>query len=228
MKNLKIKVVGCGGIGSWLIDPLCTMLNYSGIKSQVGLIDGDIYEEKNKTRQNFNAYGPKSTVTMKRLEGRFENIKLTDHPVYLTKENIKLHIKENTIVLLCVDNHKTRKLISDHAQTLKNVILVNGGNELTDGNIIIAIRKDGEDITLPLVNKYHPELKNPTDRNPGDKVLGCQALQVSAPQLVATNFAVAALMLNSMYLIVNNIENLKYNEVNVDIITNQAKSATRK
>jgi hypothetical protein len=84
-------------------------------------------------------------------------------------------------------------LISDRAEELDNITVVSGGNELTDGNILLHIRKDGENVTLPLANKYHPELLKPGDKNPGDEPeKGCQVMAAAEPQLVATNFAAAS------------------------------------
>lgn len=230
-KGLKIKVIGCGGIGSWLVDPLCTMLSYAPYTQvEVTLIDGDTYEERNRERQNFGEIGPKATITCDRLKKNFARLTFWDNPAYLTDANAIKLIREDDIVVVCVDNHKTRKLISDRASELDNVTVISGGNELTDGNVLVQIRRDGGDFTLPLANKYHPELMNPDDKNPGDnKEQGCQAQQASAPQLVATNFAIAATMLNSLYVAIMQPDNFgKYTEVNVDIVTNQAKTALRK
>lgn len=229
--GLKIKIIGCGGIGSWLVDPLCTMLSFAPIKNiEVSLIDGDTYEERNRERQNFDDIGPKAVVTSARLRKNYPRLTFWEHPTYLTENNSIQLLRENDIVVVCVDNHKTRKLISDRAEELDNVIVISGGNELTDGNVLIQIRQNGDDVTLPLANKYHPELVNPTDKNPGDnREEGCQIAQIGAPQLVATNFAIASAMLNSLYVAILQPDKFgKYNETNVDILTNQAKSALRK
>jgi tRNA A37 threonylcarbamoyladenosine dehydratase len=88
-KGLKVKVIGCGGIGSWLVDPLCTLLAYSNYPTvEVSLIDGDTYEERNRERQNFMEIGPKATVTAQRLREKFPRLLFWDHPTYLTDANI--------------------------------------------------------------------------------------------------------------------------------------------
>lgn len=207
------------------------MLSFAPFNNiEVTLIDGDTYEERNRERQNFDEIGPKASVTATRLKKQFGRLTIWDQPVYLTDANIIQFIREGDIVVGCVDNHKTRKLISDRAAELDDITIISGGNELTDGNVLVAIRKDGKDVTLPLANKYHPELMNPDDKNPGDnKAEGCQAQQAGAPQLVAMNFAIASKMLNSLYVAILRPEDFgKYNEVNVDIVTNQAKTALRK
>lgn len=229
--GLKIKVIGCGGIGSWLVDPLCTLLAFSPVPSiEVTLIDGDTYEERNRERQNFDEIGPKASVTASRLKDRFPRLQFWDEPTYLTEGNIISRIREHDIVAVCVDNHKTRKLISDRAEELDNVTIISGGNELTDGNVLIHVRRDGENVTLPIANKYHPELLKPGDKNPGDdKEHGCQVMAAVEPQLVATNFHVASCMLDEIYKVVSDHAGVGMaSEVNFDILTGNAKSQLRK
>ena len=228
-KGLKIKIVGCGGIGSWLVDPLCTLLNFSTSPLiEVGLIDGDNYEERNRESQNFDWTGPKASVTAARLKERFPRLLFMDYPTYLTEDNIGTLIREHDIVAVCVDNHKTRKLTSDRAETLVNIIVVSGSNDLTDGVVLVHVRRDGENVTLPLANKYHPELQNPRDTNPGGGTdHGSRGPE--AHHLVATNFAIASLMLNALYRIVTaDVKSLRYSEVFMDIISNQAKPRLRR
>lgn len=225
-----IKIIGCGGIGSWLVDPLVQFLNHSLYEViNVHLIDGDDYEERNRERQQFDHKGNKASITAMRLRERFPGrIIFHDHPSYVTRNNIVKLIQEGDTVFLCVDNHKTRKLVSDRMEELDDALLISGGNAYTDGNVYIHIRKSGEDVTLPIANRYHPELVKPTDKNPVDKpVSGCQALVIE-PQLLFTNFNVAAKMLAAYYGLLQKGEKLGYNEVNFDILSNQARAQLRK
>jgi hypothetical protein len=105
-----------------------------------------------------------------------------------------------------VDNHATRKLISDRAEELKNVTVISGGNDWTDGNVLVHIRRDDENLTPPLASKFHPEILNPVDENPADieqKPEGCAELAVSAPQLLITNNYIAANMLAALFNIID-------------------------
>lgn len=228
-KRLKIKIVGCGGIGSWLMDPLCTLLNFSTVPSiEVALIDGDIYEERNRESQNFDLIGPKASVTAIRLKERFPRLFFVDYPTYLTQDNISTLIREHDIVAVCVDNQKTRKLISDRAVKLDNITIVSGGGEFTDGVVLVHVRRNGNNLTPPLANKYHPEIQHPGDNTPADEKGDEGQVPVASPQLVATNFAIASLMLNALYqFVTGDMKSVKYNEVFVDITTNQAKSRLR-
>lgn len=233
-KGLKIKVIGAGGIGSWLVDPLCAYLSYAPVASvDLTVIDGDTYEERNRERQNFGEIGPKAEITASRLRGQYDRLNVKAKAVYLREGNIAAHIKEGDIVAVCVDNHKVRKLISDRACELQNVTVVSGGNDYYDGNVLVHVRRDGKNVTLPVCNEYHPEMLNPIDRNPGDeprrkKALGCAALLPSEPQLVVTNFAIASVMLNALYKCISGHEKWgTYNEVYTDVTLNQSKAMLR-
>jgi len=51
----RIVVIGCGGIGSWLLGPLLRFLNAEGFGGEVHLWDGDHYTVDNQERQEFAA-----------------------------------------------------------------------------------------------------------------------------------------------------------------------------
>lgn len=228
-KPLKVKVIGTGGIGLCLLPTLSRFLNYSTEafpSVDITLVDGDSFEEKNKNRQGFKELGPKASVTADQYREEYPRINFFDIPAYIDDYNVDQIVDENDIVLLCVDNHKTRKLVSDHASKLKNVTVISGGNDWTDGNVLVHIRKNNKDLTPPLASKFHPEISNPTDEHPNEtrQRLGCQANIPSSPQLVITNNAVAATMLNIFYDIVDEKQNekimqnpSKYAEAYVDV-----------
>lgn len=197
---LKIKVIGTGGIGLCLLPVLCRYLNYNGEKFpdvQLSLIDGDHFEERNRERQDFDVLGAKATVTKDRLAEEFPRLMIVDHPVFIAEHNVIQMIREGDIVLMCVDNHRTRKLISERAEELKNVTVISGGNDLTDGNVLCHIRRDDQNITPPLASDFHPEIQNPTDKHPGEveQTQGCDQVVVAEPQLLFTNNLIAANML---------------------------------
>lgn len=213
--TLKIKVVGTGGIGLCLLPTLCRYLNYNAEKFpavEISLIDGDSFEERNRERQEFEVEGPKATITAIEYRAKFPRLMIWDNPTYVADHNVVNLIREKDVVLLCVDNHKTRKLISDRAEELNNVTVVSGGNDWTDGNVLVHIRRDGENLTPPLASKFHPEIMNPTDKHPGEveDAQGCQVLAVSEPQLLITNNYIAANMLAALY---NLIEEQQFQNV---------------
>lgn len=236
-KSTNVKVIGVGGIGLCVLPTLCRYLNFNQAKFptvQVSMIDGDTFEERNRDRQDFVEVGAKATMTAAEFRGKFPRIMFWDHPTYVTDANVIQLVREGDIVMLCVDNHKTRKLISDRAEELKNVTIISGGNDWTDGNVLIHIRRDGKNITLPLANKYHPEISIPRDKNPGDveeKVAGCQVLAVADPQLLITNNLIAAMMLAGFYNVVEwkyAEKPEEYGEVYLDVSTMKSAPRPRK
>lgn len=187
------------------------------------MVDGDRFEPKNRDRQTADNVGNKAEVLAEALGKQWLGLWFGAVPEFLTPQNSVSLIREGDVVFLCVDNHATRKLASDRCQELEDVILISGGNEFTDGNIQVFWRQNGQDRTLPLANEFHPEVFFPTDQNPGE--LGCERLAQSEPQLLFTNNAVAAVMLNAYYAFVEG--KLDYDEVYLDILTNNSRQVRR-
>jgi len=226
---MKIRVIGCGGIAGRLLDTLCRFLNYHPDfqDAEISLIDGDTYEEKNRDRQAFDELGNKAEVTAKSLELQFPSIYFRAHPTYIDQDNIIMLLREGDLIFSCVDNHATRKLVSDHCEELDNVVVISGGNDYIDGNVQVHIRKDGENLTLPIANEYHPEIEEPEDESPADideREGGCDVEVVSEPQLLIANNYIAAGMLNAFYSYLEG--EIDYDEAYLDVLAN--KSSTRK
>ena len=230
-QGMNVKVIGCGGIGTHLLDCLCQFLQYTCEVDTVKLtlVDGDTYEPRNRERQIFDYFGNKADVTADRLKKAYPGLEIRTHPAYLSDVNVKHFIDEGDYVLCCVDNHATRKLVSDRMCSLRDGTLISGGNELTDGNVMVHVKRDGEDLTMPIANKYHPEIAAPADENPADKEedkgLGCGELVVGEPQLAVMNNLVAAHMLAALHAVMAGKAN--YDETYVDLMTNNSKSVKR-
>lgn len=224
----KIKIIGVGGIGGYLIEPLSRYLNHTQNEVEVTVYDGDTYEEKNKNRQRFSLYENKAQHTVKILKDEFPRIHFRFKSEYLTDKNVISAIRENDVVFLCVDNHATRKLVSDRCEELDNVTLISGGNDYTDGNVIVYIRKDANDVTKS-PTQLHSKIANPTDENPGLKKQersGCEEESVSNPQLLFTNLAIASAMCNCYYAWENNKVN--FEQVYLDIATQRMRPSPDK
>jgi molybdopterin/thiamine biosynthesis adenylyltransferase len=222
---MEISIIGLGGIGSVLVNTISRFLNSNeNLKPiTIKLVDGDDYEYKNISRQEFYNYGNKANVKKRELSNRFQNIDYLDFQMFLDENNISEIVTENSIVFVSVDNHKTRRLVSNYAKKLNNVIVISGGNELTDGNIQIFIRKGGENVT-PSLTDYHPEIENPLDKSPDE--MSCEELSHAEPQLYFTNFMVAGHMCSAFYNIIER-NNYKISEVYFDILSMNSNSKTR-
>jgi molybdopterin/thiamine biosynthesis adenylyltransferase len=220
---LEIKAVGIGGIGCALLPFLCRYLQYSREKARITLIDGDRFERANASRQSFSRLGNKAEVKAQELAQEFENLSLRSVPEFVTGANVSRLIRAGEVVFLMVDNHASRKLVSDHAATLAEITLISGGNDFVDGNVQVFARRQGLDLT-PSLSRYHPEIAQPQDRHPAD--LSCEELMAAgAPQLLFTNLMVAAMMLNAFYAWSQ--DRLTYSEVYLNIQENLTRPVTR-
>lgn len=198
---IRVKIIGLGGIGSWLAEPLARLLAYNYKDVKITFIDGDTYEDKNRCRQRVGEIGNKADSTAKDLTSKVPNVSFYSQPKYVTADNVIFLIREGDVVFLCVDNDATRHTISQRCEELDNVVLFSGGNDYTDGNVIVHVRKDGANITRP-ITEVCKRIGNPKDKNPGEVEMnreGCQEQAEEFPQLVATNFSAAAHMLNCFY-----------------------------
>ena len=219
----KIKIIGLGGIGSVLCEVLCRYLNYSK-GAVITLIDGDSYEVKNHERQIFVQLGNKANVKCNEMRSRFDYLSLNEFTEFVSERNVSMCVQENDVVFLCVDNHKTRKIVSEYADTLNNVVLISAGNDWEDGNVQLYIREDGKKIT-PSLTDYHPEIMKPDDRLPGE--MSCEELSKSEPQLFFTNLSAAAIMCWVYYNLV--VEGSKeFSEIYFDIAKMAVHAVSRK
>lgn len=221
----EISIIGLGGIGSILSNTISRYLNSkkSNELFTINLVDGDSYELKNTERQEFIMFGNKAETKASELTNKFSNLIFKDYPVFVDEETIPEIIKENSIVFLAVDNHKTRKVVSDFAEKLNDITVISGGNELTDGNVQIFIRKEGKKLT-PNLTEYHPEIADPKDKSPDE--MSCEELSKSEPQLYFTNFMVASQMCSAFYNVFE-MNNYKISEVYFDILTMNSNSKIR-
>jgi hypothetical protein len=221
-----VKVIGLGGVGGILARYLSVFLASLGVECRLVLIDGDEFEAGNASRMIFGACGNKAAVVRDGLLPRFKDSALSLVAVeeFITPENAERLIREGDIVLLAVDNHATRKLVSDHCCQLDDVCLISGGNDGvgldsgghqqrgTYGNVQLAVRMAGRQITPPLTH-HHPEIESPADSLPTDA--SCTELVASVPQILFTNLAVASAILNTFWLHLCN--SAHYGELALDI-----------
>jgi ThiF family protein len=222
-EHSRIKIIGLGGIGCVVLQFMAVFLKSLGRPTRLVLIDGDRFEPANSQRMVFQTVGNKAEVkadeTVEML-GQCD-VSVIAVPEYITVENAERLIVAGDYVLLCVDNHPTRKLVADRVAQLDDVVLVSGGNEGiepprergTYGNVQVHVRKGGKDVTVP-ITKYHPEIANPKGKLPTDADCGQMAL--STPQILFTNLAVASAMLNAFFAFT--CSQLGYQEAKLDIL----------
>lgn len=224
-RQINITIIGLGGVGSILVGRLCRFLNFSQeFAPSILLVDGDIYEPKNLERQEFTSIGEnKAEAKAFELSTKFSRIEFDVFDSYVNEGNVNNVIKEGTVVFICVDNHKSRRIINNYCKTLNDVTVISGGNELTDGNTQLYIRRGGRDIT-PDLCRYHPEIEHSESKLPDE--MSCEELSMSEPQLYFANLGVATLMCWMFY---NAVVNNQYDrsESYFDLLTMSADSKIR-
>jgi hypothetical protein len=207
MRFKHVFVVGVGGTGSHLIGPLVQLMKFHPDgTNEFTLIDGDIYEESNSTRQVFaaNDLGKnKAAATVERLRERYGMETIKAIPQFIDKEKFSKLLEatvgkdDNFLVVPCVDNHATRKAILDALEEgeYKNFVWISPGNSFDKGMVVLHIKEDGEPLTVPPTAKYK-HLAEPEDVIPSAE--GCEAHINSSPQLIIANFLAAGATLISI------------------------------
>lgn len=210
MASERVVVVGCGGIGKFLVSALARFIAHHERDWELTLVDGDEYEVKNASRQAFTRLGNKAEVTADELRVQYPDLLIQAVPAFVAGADQPVHedhsrlvvpisdvVKEGDWVFCCVDNHATRLLVSQHAQTLSNIRVVSGGNDYTDGNVQVFVRRSGNNL-FPPVETFHPEIATPGDKTPQE--MSCEELaQAGSPQLIFANQMAAALMCAAFY-----------------------------
>ncbi|MBI2473472.1 ThiF family adenylyltransferase [Candidatus Uhrbacteria bacterium] len=225
MKHIsRIVIVGLGGVGTRIAPILCQYLTYEQPGLPVFLIDGDKFEPKNAQRQIFTSLGNKAEVTAGQLRKDFPELSIEAKTQFVTDDNVYIYIPEGSLVFCCVDNHASRKLLSEHCRSLENTTLISGGNEFDDGNIQVYIRESGKNLTPPLTH-LHPEIMRPKDRNPAE--LDCMELSAAGtPQLIFANVKVATEMLCAFWVVTK--KEVVFSEVYFDLKTGAQRPILRK
>ena len=212
-------MVGAGGTGTHLLPPLLAYLTTyhsdenNDLDWRLGVMDGDSVEPHNLERQLFNP----AAVTMNKAKASilpYRHMKnLVAIEDYLGNENIEDIIGDGDTVLICVDNFFVRGLIETYCNTLRNVTVINGGNERDTGSCQIWVRKDGMNVT-PNMSFVHPEIHTPSiDR----AALSCAEIATipGGEQLIVTNMSSAQHMLTALMAV--NEQRITWTELEFDL-----------
>jgi molybdopterin/thiamine biosynthesis adenylyltransferase len=227
----RIVIIGLGGIGLFLARALAAFL--AGLRDALApeddvnllLVDGKVYSERHLYRMAVPDFVNKAVAVAEEILRQHENpgFNIRYVPEFVTEKNVGEVIQDGDCVLMCVDNHATRNLVSRHCAegNLNNVVLISGGNDGVEnglsgsyGNVQLYIREGGADHTAPL-HHFHPEIADPTDRSPAEQ--GCDESGVA--QLTITNqFAAAVMCATLLRLLARNDARPPYDEVAFDIL----------
>lgn len=194
-------LIGAGGTGSILFPLLFRYLaTYHRNRDDdytLTVIDGKTVSASKLGRQLFAgrfAGNPKASALIEQYDADPKVVIAV--PQYLGANNIG-GIREDSVVLIAADNFPVRMRIQERAQQLKNVTIINGGNEMTDGSLQLYVRRNGDDITPPM-SQGHPELLINDERDPA--TLSCEQIAElpSGEQTIVANAMSATAMLNGL------------------------------
>jgi molybdopterin/thiamine biosynthesis adenylyltransferase len=184
LKDAKITVIGCGGIGGAAAEMLVRM----GI-GNLKIIDKDTFDVSNINRQlmsSFYSVGKsKVNVTYETLKSinPFTNIEAVEEEV--NEDNTKKIIKDSDIVIDALDNLLTRITISRHAKNL-DIPFIHGAIHGTMGQVSIFTKdtptyeemfklpSSGRDLTEEVINKVKEiSAEVPPVIAPVPNIVGC-------------------------------------------------------
>lgn len=194
-------LIGAGGTGSHLIAPALAYLHAYQTNQKATweflVVDGDNYEYKNLERQLFDPdfVGQNKADALVSMYSRYPLVSI---PKFIGKDDLVHLLPEHSVVFIGVDNYSIRALIVEHAMTLKNIVVINAGNEKSDGSVQLWVRENGKNMTPPLTF-CHPEIQYIAihDRS----AMTCaQAAQIpGGEQLILANFTAAQNMLHALW-----------------------------
>lgn len=203
----KIAIVGVGGIGGLLSHMLTLWVWIQARQAEeptrVLLVDGGTYT--NQSDEVFTRPGYKVDVLAEMLQSTYSGLLIEPVPCFVGIATGPRAIATSTlfelgyVVFAAVDNHASRKLLSDAAAAVSSATLIAGGNDGGPNGIVqVYIRRDDSDLTPPLTSG-HPYIAHPTDLSPLDALpqpgQSCEARIRSGDQQPSTMFLCAAHML---------------------------------
>lgn len=122
LRTFRIAVVGCGGLGGYLIEMLARL----GI-GHLTLIDGDVFEPSNLNRQLLstpeNMGEPKAREAKRRVKEINPEINTEAIYEFLTKENADRILSGHDLICDALDNVKSRRIVEKAAETLNTPLV---------------------------------------------------------------------------------------------------------
>ena len=124
LKTFKVCVIGCGGLGGYVIE----LLGRLGIGS-ITAVDGDVFDSTNLNRQLLSSEEVLGKSKAFTAEERMKtvNSEIKVHPIeaFVTEENCEEIIRAHDVVVDALDNMTARRLLEVHCEKL-NIPLIHG------------------------------------------------------------------------------------------------------
>ena len=110
LKGKRVCVVGCGGLGGYIIEMLARL----GVGT-ITAIDGDVFDETNLNRQLLSEEGllgtPKALAARDRVAKINSEVQVNPHQAFLKQDNAAALVQGHDVVLDALDNISSRKIL---------------------------------------------------------------------------------------------------------------------
>jgi molybdopterin/thiamine biosynthesis adenylyltransferase len=193
-------VVGCGGVGSYLIPALLrTVRNHQSPSEspEVVLVDGDILEQKNMDRQLFDEkyIGVPKSEAMHHVYSKYYGPQLTQVPEFF--HGTETWVRPYSLMIACVDNHPGRMRVFGMADlNTCDVIMTGNGYTDAEAQFYSPLWRHGK--RDPRI--MFPEIVRDQTDDPISREAGCTGqAQEATPQLAIANMMAAAYALHLMW-----------------------------
>lgn len=127
-----------------------------------------------------------------------EYIKTTDE----LKEVISALGDAVPVVLGCLDNNGTRKLVDEVFSELDDFIWIDGGNAERHGQVYVAVKENGV-VQYDSPVFLDEGLQDTTGDNRRPDEISCAEIQVSAPQNITANIMSATLIFSLLNIVLD-------------------------
>jgi len=131
---------------------------------EVVLVDGKSYKPTHADHEFFLRPGPKAHVQALLLNNAYPNLHVVPVTTFVdrtTSDNaiaINELLNEGDYIILVVDNHETRRLVTEHVMTMQDATLISGAVDGDDVGIWVHLRRQGRDLMTPPLTRY-PDIK---------------------------------------------------------------------
>lgn len=203
LKSFKVCVVGCGGLGGYIIE----MLSRIGVGS-LTIIDYDTFDETNLNRQilcNENTLGKyKTDIAKQRVKLINSNVDITCINQKIDDNNCENIIRESDIVIDALDNIKAR-FVLEEACKRNNIPMIYGAIAGWYGQVSTILPGD---YTLKFIYKDNKSGIEEKLGNPSFTPANVAAVQVAEAIKILLNKG--EVLRNKLFII-----DLLYNEYNI-------------
>ena len=174
LRNFKVCVVGCGGLGGYIIE----MLSRLGV-GYITCVDGDYFELSNLNRQLYcyeNNLGlNKAKCVKERVKQINSNVYINVIDKFLDDSNSTEILRNHDLVIDGVDNIKVRFIIQDTCKVL-NIPMIHGAISGWYGQVTTIL--PGDDTLNYIYKNKHNEVDN-NFGNPSFTPANVASIQVS-------------------------------------------------